>query len=170
MQELILFKLLYNIHPQKAWAIRIYPFLSPDLISEFQNIDSNIKILKPIDISNSKYTDFIEEKLLHLNSSRFIVHCGTTLGLESAYLGYHTVFITPRHKLDKLEDLCCFIHQNQNDKYLAAQYDNVIYDIVDFEKIEDLPIVTFKNYNLNIKKYFPPTSIKTITKSIQNEI
>jgi len=170
VQELRLFKLLFNIYPDKNWAIRIYPFISVDLINEFQNIDSKIQILKPLDIKNSNYADFIEEKILHLNSSRFIVHCGTTLGLESSYLGHNTVFITPKYRVDELDKLYNFIHQNQNDKYLVTQNENVIHNIADFDRIEDLPRVIFKEYNDIIKAYFPRSSMQTITKTIKNEI
>jgi hypothetical protein len=164
--EIELFKKLYMIFPDKKWSVRLYPFTKKNFYDKF-NFPSSVKIFYP---NKKNYLKNISDKFNQIMSSNYMIHIGTTLGLETAFINHKGVFLS----FDKIKEIdnsiYNFMHQKQNDRYLRLDNKNVIKSLNEFKNILNIDLNEFMNYNNKIISNFIVKSNKQIAKTIINEI
>lgn len=157
--ELLLIKNLVNLNYSVTY--RLYPNLSEEQI-EYINAKL-FEVKNSVEIESSDIN-----KLRSINSAKYIIHSGSTIGIESAILNTNTIFFQPNYSLSgKVFFKQIKYHNNLRHLESFVKLDDVCI-INNFENLNEILAKSKNNikYQNNIINTFPVYSLEEICQNI----
>lgn len=161
-------ELLCQKFPEWKFVVRPYPVLNNwELYSPLKQLKNIIldDNFRTTDLSVTEENIFLKYK--NIEEANAFFHIGTTLGLEACFLQSKS-FVINFGYTDTKDDLCSFIHQYQNEKYLIQKFPkNCINSIQQLEFVlSDLDNPGYNLQNEDMQKYFPVPSFHTFAQNL----
>ena len=156
-EELHLFESLVKLNEKIDFSLRPYPFLNKNInFDNFFELKNFEMVYKPEVLTSENVIDFHKAKLQQVEQHDYVIHIGTTLGLEASLLNKKSVLLYPTVS----SFLGDFVLQRQI--VLLAKRSKVI--LTELELPDHL--TAFIISNKDIKKRFVLKSIKSFSKSL----
>ena len=95
-EELLIFDYLLCLNKHIDFSLRPYPFLNKSInFDKFFERSNFKKLYKPEILTSSNVIEFHRSKLRQVDQHEYVIHFGTTLGLEASLLNKKSILLKP---------------------------------------------------------------------------